>query len=304
VNVTQARRLPLTALLLGALGIGFAPILVRMSDVGPSSIAFFRLIFALPFLWAWMGLENRRSNRAARPSSRRDFFLLALTGLFFTGDLAIWHWSLRFTPVANSTLLANFAPLFVTLGAWLFLAETITSRFMTGMGIAFAGAAVLAAARIGIGSNNLLGGSLALLAAVFYAGYLLMIKQLRGRFTTPTIMSWSGVFSAVSLWVTAVLSKETVVPLGSRGWLVLIALGLVSHLGGQTLITYALGHLSAAFSSLNLLLQPVIAALLAWVLLKERLTLGQWAGGIVVLCGIALAGRRPAGRERASEAGK
>jgi drug/metabolite transporter (DMT)-like permease len=295
VNATPAGRLPVAALLLGATGIGFAPILVRMSDVGPSAIAFFRLVFALPFLWVWMWLENRRSNRAAQPSSRRDFLLFALTGLFFTGDLAIWHWSLRFTPVANSTLLANFAPLFVTLGAWLFLAETITGSFMAGMGIAFAGAVLLAAGRIGTGSNNLLGGSLALLAAVFYAGYLLMIKQLRGRFTTPTIMSWSGIFSAVSLLAIALLSKETVVPLGTRGWLVLIALGLISHLGGQTLITYALGHLPAAFSSLNLLLQPVIAALLAWVLLKERLTLGQWTGGIVVLCGIALAARKPQG---------
>jgi drug/metabolite transporter (DMT)-like permease len=301
VDVTKARRLALPALLFGATGIGFAPVLVRMSDVGPSATAFFRLIFALPFLWVWMWLDHRQTNNALRPSTRGDFLALALTGLFFAGDLAIWHWSLRFTPVANSTLLANFAPLFVTLGAWLFLAETITSSFMAGMVTAFAGAALLVGARIGIGSNNFLGGSLALTAAVFYAGYLLMIKQLRRRFTTPSIMSWSGIVSAVSLLVIALLSKETVIPIGTHGWLVLAALGLVSHLGGQTLIAYALGHLPAAFSSLNLLLQPVIAALLAWVLLKERLTLWQWTGGIVVLCGIALAGRKPQGTRARQE---
>ena len=278
-------------MLAGAAGIGFAPILVRMSEVGPSATAFFRLVFALPFLWGWMCREARGA-KACRPSARNHFLLFALAGLFFTADLAIWHWSLQFTPVANSTLLANFAPLFVTLGARIFLNENITRTFMAGMLVAFSGAALLVGGRLDIGSNNFLGGSLALVAAIFYAGYLLMVKQLRTRFSTVTIMACSGLASAVSLLVVALLSKETVMPHTARGWLVLAALGLVSHLGGQTLIAYALGHLPASFSSVSLLLQPVIAAVLAWVLLKEKLTLWQWTGGIVVLLGIALAGRK------------
>jgi len=279
-------------MLAGAAGIGFAPILVRMSEVGPSATAFFRLLVALPFLWAWMWADRSRSANGSRPSARNHFFLFALAGLFFTADLAIWHWSLQFTPVANSTLLANFAPLFVTLGARIFLNENITRTFIAGMLVAFSGAALLVGGHLDIGSNNFLGGSLALVAAVFYAAYLLMVKQLRARFTTITIMACSGLASAVSLLVVALVSKETVMPHTPKGWLVLAALGLVSHLGGQTLIAYALGHLPASFSSVSLLLQPVIAAVLAWVLLKEKLTLWQWTGGIVVLLGIALAGRK------------
>jgi len=277
-------------MLAGAAGIGFAPILVRMSEVGPSATAFFRLLFALPFLWAWMWADRSRSANASRPSARNHFFLFSLAGLFFTADLAIWHWSLQFTPVANSTLLANFAPLFVTLGARIFLNENITRTFIAAMLVAFVGAALLVGG-LNIGSNNFLGGSLALVAAIFYAGYLLMVKHLRTRFSTLTIMACSGAVSAVSLLVVALLSKETVMPISVSGWLVLVALGIVSHLGGQTLIAYALGHLPASFSSVSLLLQPVIAAVLAWVLLKEKLTLWQWTGGIVVLFGITLAGK-------------
>lgn len=299
---TKAIRAAFIALLLGALCIGFAPILVRYSEVGPSATAFYRLLFALPLLWAWMWLDQPKTPAHRRPTTRNDFVLLAVAGLFFTGDLALWHWSLQFTSVANSTLLTNFAPLFVTIGAGLFLREKITGTFVTGMLVAFAGAALLVSGRIEFRPQQAWGNALAILTAVFYAGYLLTIKQLRERFTTPTTMAWSGIVSCLSLWVLAVLSNETLIPATAFGWFAVIALALVSHLGGQTLITYALGHLPAAFSSVTLLLQPLVAAMLAWVLLKERLNLWQWTGGIVILGGIFLAGRNPAtahGRDQA-----
>lgn len=70
-----------------------------------------------------------------------------------------------------------------------------------------------------------------------------------------------------------------------------LGLALVSHVGGQGLIAYALAYLPAAFSSLTLLLQPAVAALLAWLLLGESLGAPQAAGGAIVLLGILVARR-------------
>jgi drug/metabolite transporter (DMT)-like permease len=72
---------------------------------------------------------------------------------------------------------------------------------------------------------------------------------------------------------------------------VLAALALISHAAGQGLIAYALAHLPAAFSSVSLLFQPVMAALFAWAVLAEPLAPLQIAGGMVVLLGIYLARR-------------
>ena len=72
-------------------------------------------------------------------------------------------------------------------------------------------------------------------------------------------------------------------PATAFGWWMLIGLALVSHAAGQGLIAYALAHLPAAFSSVSLLFQPVMAALFAWLLLSEALVPLQIAGGIVVL---------------------
>jgi drug/metabolite transporter (DMT)-like permease len=286
-------RAALVALLAGAICIGFAPVLVRLSEVGPSATAFYRLLFALPFLWVWMIVEGAPARVQARPSTKNQILLLVLAGLFFTGDLALWHWSLQFTSVANSTLLTNFAPLFVTLGARVFLGERISGAFVAGMLVAFGGAALLVSGRIEFRPHQVLGEALAVLTAAFYAGYLLTVKQLRTSLGTIAIMAWSGIVSCLSLLLVAVFSNETLAPATSGGWLVVLALAVVSHLGGQSAIAYALGHLPASFSSVTLLLQPLLAALLAWVLLKERLNLWQWMGGIIILMGIFLAGRGP-----------
>lgn len=285
-----AARLAFLALIGGATGIGFAPVLVRLSEVGPTATAFYRLLFALPLLWLWAWLDRSKASTFRRPSGSRDFLLLTGAGLFFTGDLAIWHWSLQFTSVTNSTLLANLAPIFVTIGACLLFRDRITLGFVSGMALAIAGSAMLAGASRSVNSQHLLGDVLAVVAAAFYAGYLLMLKYLRRTFSTPTIMAWSGIASCAGFGIVAWLSGDKMSVATSSGWLVLLALALISHVGGQTLIAYGFGHLPASFSSVSLLWQPAVAAAAAWLVLGERLRWMQGIGALVVLAGIAVAG--------------
>jgi drug/metabolite transporter (DMT)-like permease len=95
-------------------------------------------------------------------------------------------------------------------------------------------------------------------------------------------------------------SGEPLLPQAPAGWWTLASLALVCHVGGQCLIGYGMGHLPASLSALSLLIQPVVATLLAWGMLGEAVGPGQWAGGTAILLGIAVAGglvpwRRPAG---------
>lgn len=287
----HAERVALFSLLSGAVGIAFAPIFVRLSELGPAATAFYRLAFALPTLWLWMQIERRRPITPRPPSEAADYRRLVLAGLCFAGDLAVWHWSIRLTSVANSTLLANFAPIFVTLGAWVLFRERFTLIFLTGMAAALAGAAVLMGESFTLNTRHLFGDALGLLTAVFYAGYILSVQRLRVDFSTATIMTWSGVVTCLALLPIALASRESLVAASAYGWAVLLGLALVSHAGGQSLIAYALAHLPAAFSSVSLLLQPVVAALLAWIILGEPLGLWQGVGGAIVLAGIVLARR-------------
>lgn len=287
----RAARLALLALFAGAMGIAFSPIFVRLSEVGPTATAFWRVALAVPALALWMRLEPVAGPRVRRPSSARDHLRLTLVGLLFAGDLASWHWSIKFTSVANATLLANFAPIFVAPVSWLLFKERFTRTFVAGLVLAITGAVVLMGESVKLSTNALFGDALSLVTAMFYGSYILAVGRLRAEFSTATIMTWSGGVTALVLLPVTLWSGEGLAADTAFGWGVLFGLALFSHAGGQSLIAYALAHLPASFSSLSLLVQPAAAAVLAWALLGEPLGPWQIAGAGIVLLGILLAQR-------------
>jgi drug/metabolite transporter (DMT)-like permease len=297
----------LTALFAGAAAIAFAPIFVRLSEVGPIATGFYRLALALPAIWVWDRATRRNRGGAAGeanasaaasaesasapPFETASWVGLIIAGLCFAGDLALWHWSLRFTSVANATLFPNLAPVFVTLFGWLLWRERVRPLFVCGMMVAIAGAGLLMGDSVRLSRVHLAGDALALATAVFYAGYIVAVARLRRHLSTAAIMLKSGVVTAAALLLLAVATGERMWPATMGGWATLAGLALISHAAGQSLIAYALAHLPATFSAVGLLLQPAIAALLAWLLFAEAIGGWQAAGALVILAGIVLARR-------------
>jgi drug/metabolite transporter (DMT)-like permease len=278
----------LGALLAGATFIALSPIFVRVSEAGPTATAFWRVALAVPALWLvyWMKPKARTRRYSGK------WVLLIAAAFAFAGDLAFWHTSIQLTSVANSTLLANLASIFVTLAAWIFLRQRPTRLFLTGLGAALVGVTFLVRTSLQFSPSALLGDALGVATALFYAGYLLAVKGLRDRGeTTLHLMAVTTTISAIVLFPVALATGEPMLPQTPSGWWILVGLALVSHAAGQGLIAYALAHLGAAFSSVSLLFQPVMAALFAWLLLGEPLAALQAAGGVIVLLGIYLARR-------------
>ncbi len=279
----------LPLLLLGAVMISLSAIFVRLSEVGPITTAFWRMSLAWPAFWLWLSRE-RWSVPPVKPAAAEYRRLIAV-GLIFAGDLICWHLSIKFTTVANAVLLANFAPIFVTLGGWYFFRQRVSRIFIVGMVLAIGGAALLVGASLSLSWYYLLGDGLGLITAVFYGSYLLTVKQLRVSQSTATIMTWAAGVAALTLFPVALLIEGNFWPMTIWGLAVLLGLALFSHFGGQGLITFALAHLPASFSSVTLLLQPVLSAIFAWLLLGEILSPRQLSGGLVVLLGIMVARR-------------
>lgn len=278
----------LGALLAGATFIALSPIFVRVSEAGPTATAFWRVALAVPALWLLYWIKS--GARAPRHSGKG--WLLVAAGLAFAGDLAFWHSSIKLTSVANSTLLANLASIFVTLAAWIFLRQRPTRMFLAGLAAALAGVLLLVYTSLEFSATGLAGDALGVVTAMFYAAYLLTVKGLRDRGeTTLHLMAVTTTITALLLAPVALATGEQFFPNTGAGWLVLLGLALISHAAGQGLIAYALAHLPAAFSSVSLLFQPVMAALFAWLLLSEPLVPLQLAGGLIVLAGIYLARR-------------
>lgn len=216
---------------------------------------------------------------------------LILVGFIFSGNLALYHWSMTLTTLANSNLLANLAPIFVVLGSNLFLGKKFKSGFLLGMLCALAGAFILIGHRLDFGSSYMTGNLLGLLTAVFYGSYLLAVSLVRSNYRTMTVMAWSSVGTLIVLLPITLLRGESLVPHTIHGMLMLLALAVVSHVGGQGLIAYALAKLPAALSSITLLIQPVIATVLGAYLFHEYLSATEFAGAVIILVGIVTARR-------------
>lgn len=272
-------------LVLGATLIGFAAIVVRLTDVGPTAAGFWRLMLAAPLLYTLR--RTLTPADAPKPQGRARWLMLA-AGLFFAGDLALWHRSIHLTSVANSTLLSNLSPVFLALTLHFGFNEKHASRFWIGLALALAGAGWLVADSLRIGPETAFGDLLAAATAVFYAGYQLLVSRSRRVYSALDVMFWSNLAGACALLPLALLAGETLFPQSARGWLLLLALAWVVHVGGQGLIAWAQAHLPASFASVTLLVQPVAAAVFAWLLLNERFGLQQAIGGGVILAGILL----------------
>lgn len=278
----------LFSLIAGAACIALSPIWVRVSEVGPTASAFWRVCLAVPLLWIlFFSLKTKETKSLITQSP-----LLLVAGIAFAGDLAFWHWSIQYTSVANSTLLANLASIFVTLAAWLLWRQRPSGLFLAGLATALFGVVLLVRASLDFSPTALLGDGLGVVTAALYAWYLLSVKGLRDRGAgTLQLMAATTTITAAILLPVALASGEALLPESAAGWLKLLGLAWISHAAGQGLIASALAHLPAGFASVGLLLQPVMATLFAWILLGEPLVALQIAGGAVVLAGIYLARR-------------
>ncbi len=273
---------------------GFAPIFVRLTDVGPVSSAFWRVALAVPIIAIGAALNSRltgHGNAARPPLSPRDMRLLVLAGLFFAGDLGLWHWSIALTSVANSSLLPNLAPVFVAGLGFVFLGHRFSRNFLGALALATGGVGLLLGASIQLGGTRVTGDLLGIATATMYAAYLLTVGYVRRRVATLTVRLWVSIVTALALLPMALLSGEVFWPAGAEGWAVLFALALVNQVAAQGLISFSLAHLSAAFSAVSLLVQPVVATIVAWFLFHEALGTWEFAGALAVLSGIALARR-------------
>jgi drug/metabolite transporter (DMT)-like permease len=293
---SRSSSLAFLALLGAGVAVGFSPIFARLSDLAPLASGFYRLAFAVPAIWLFAWLSGDRLQSLA-DLNRSDRIRLVLAGLAFAADIAFWHLAIAHTTVLEATLLASTVPIMVTVAAIFLFGEKIRTLFILGLGLALAGVATLAVQRTGAAMtppDRLLGGIYAMLAALFFAIYLLIIANVRRHSSTTTIMFYMSLVAALGLLPFAFAMSPTLLSGSLEGWLILLGLAVISHTGGQGLMTFALAHLPTSFSSMTGLMQTAVAAIAAWVLFAEPLTPMMLASGAAILAGIWICRRATA----------
>jgi len=276
---------------IGILAMSSASILIRMAQaegVPSLSIAAWRLALASLVLLPYAAVTRRDEVRSL---TRREWLLVALSGVFLGLHFATWIGSLSMTSVASSVVLVSMGPLFVALGSRLFLGERLSAPMAVGIAVAAGGSALIGWADRSADQDKLVGDLLALTGAVMVAGYLMIGRRVRAR--RSLVVYIALVYGAAMLTLLLIVWAAGM-PMGgftpqAYGWM--LALALIPQLIGHSTLNWALRHLSAAFVAAATLAEPIASSILAYLLLRERITLSVVLGGVLILVGVYVASR-------------
>jgi drug/metabolite transporter (DMT)-like permease len=297
-------RHPALGVLIGAFAICFSGILYRFAEVSPTTGAFFRCFWALPFLWPLAIWEDRRLGPRP-PGSRRAAWI---AGAFFAADLVLWHYAIEEVGAGLATVLGNMQVVIVGLLAWALFRERLSRSSLLAIPVAMLGIVLISGVfeNGAYGDNPALGALYGVLTGLAYSGFLLALR----RSSDPRRVA-GPLFEATLASMVFVVPIGLVLgnldftpPLEATLWLILLALS--SQVVGWLLISISLARLPTALTSVLLTLQPLLSVLFAAWLVDERPSPLQLVGAAAILAGliIASAGRgleRPAPLEAVPE---
>ena len=281
-------RLALPAVAVGVLAVSAAAILIRLAEAPAIAVAFWRCALGAALLLPPALMRRERFPRG------RDLYVGVTSGVALGAHFGFWISSLDHTSVAASVVLVSTQPVFVAILAYLLFGERTSPLSIAGILAALAGTAVIAGDD-SVGSAALLGNALALVGAVTIAIYVLIGRSSRtgGIGVLPySVVVYSA--AALALLPVGLLFEVRLWGYSGETWLWLWAITLGPQIMGHTVFNWALRYVEASVISGTILAEPVVSALLAWLILSEKPGVATVVGGAVVLSGLflLLRGRR------------
>lgn len=284
---------PLLALIVAICAVSTSAILVRWSNAPSLVKAFYRVLFTFTLL---APVALRRHTSEFRRLSRRDLIGACIAGLALALHFGAWFESLDWTSVAASVTLVQSQPVFVAIGAVLFLDETVSPRITTGIAIALAGVVVMSIGEIAAGASttslSLYGNALAIAGASMAAVYVLAGRALRQRISLLPYVTVVYAVCALVLLGFVLAGNLPLVAYPPKEWVLFLGMAVGPGIFGHTVINWALAHVESSVVSVSLLGEPVGSTLLALVLLGEIPESSTVLGGAIVLGGIVISARR------------
>ena len=283
----KASRVKIIAVLLvGIFCVSTAAILIKLCEAPFLIIATYRLTFASLILVPF-AVHQKRYQRI-----RRDNWpYLALSGTFLSLHFAAWIASLKYTSVASSVVIVATSPVFCALTAHFFLKDRISRPLAWGIILSIAGTLVICFHDLTLSKTSLLGDVLALLGAIFAAGYLLLGSRLRRQGDLFSYIFPVYGVSALLLILSSLAFRVPFTGYSTVTYFFFLVLAIVPQLIGHSSFNWALRYLPASLVALVILGEPVLSTIFAWLILGERLTWGKGMGGLLILGGIYLAVR-------------
>jgi drug/metabolite transporter (DMT)-like permease len=227
-----------------------------------------------------------RPRTGGRPGRVWLITVVALAAMTIAGNLGVAGALARLDAGLTSTILQTQV-FVVGLGARLFLAETLTVRFLVGASIAVAGFAVLGLPDANAAAIDMTGVASALVAVASFAGMLVFT---RGVIKSIDPVSVNAVRLVIAVMVLAALPGQipALLALPADVWLQATIAAACGPFASRLCLMYALRDLGASDVKLISLLSPIFAFALAFAVYRAVPLPRELAGGALILLGVLL----------------
>lgn len=270
----------------GSMGL-LAKIIYSTTNIGPITLALYRLIFAIPILTLFT-----MANRFEVSLTRREVVLFAAFGLCsLTIFEALYLTSFAYTTVQHAAALLYTAPAFVAVLSWIILKEPMTRRKLVAVVLSVLGA-FLVMGVVGrealFGSRTQIGDWLAFGSGLAYSSWYIFGKILGSRREPAVTSLLAIVFGAIFLLPLTIGMEGLRIPSPPIAWGFLALVGLVPTAIAYVLYLGGLKLVEATKASVFAIVEPVSAAVLAFVFLQEILSYEALLGFILIISSILL----------------
>jgi len=276
---------PYIPIMIGVFSVALSAIFVKMTVADSGVTAFYRMLFSVLIMSPVFLLKYTHE---IKKLSKRDWGFASIAGVFLAFHFILWFESLNYTSVASSTVLVTLQPLFAFAGTYFFFKEKLSIKTLVSGAIAILGSVLIGYGDFKVSGSALYGDLLALIACALITAYLLFGQDVRKRLSLVTYTFVVYSISTITLFFYIVLKGESFGPYPASEWMWFLLLAIIPNLLGHTLFNWALKWVSTNVISIAILFEPIGAAILAYFILGEYLTVSQIVGGSVVLAGIML----------------
>lgn len=280
---------PKGAIVIAVVSISFASIFIKWSQAPALAIAAYRLLFATLILLIPTLAFQRKELLAL---TRKEYVVLSLVGIALAFHFGFWISSLKYTTVANSVILVSTHPILIAVVSHYYLKERISMAAGAGIGIALVGMVIIGSSDFAVSQESLYGDLLALIGMFALAAYILSGRKIRQKTSVlPYVTVVYGV-ATMALFMGCFIFSVPLLPYPVEEWVLFLALAIVPMILGHTVYNWTLRYVTALMVSMSILGEPILSAILAYILLSEVPTNWVILGGILILVGIYLVASR------------
>lgn len=269
-------------LALGTLATSTAAPFIKLAYMHPMALAAGRLLGA-GVIYGLIGRDFVAGWRSLSPQDRRR---LVLASPLMTGHFACWMASLSFTDLPSAVLLLVLQPLLATFFGARVFRERVTRGIVLALVLALAGLGLIVYDDLRLSARYLVGDGLVALGALFIIAFFTVGRRLRPLLSFPAYMCLT--YGGAGVWALALALvfgiKLVGYPAAAYGWLaglILITTGV-----GHAALNYALPYARLFTVNLVTIAEPVLAIAAAVMFLGEGVTVGEIAGGVLLMAAL------------------